>query len=209
VNVLAISPAGHVFAGTSTDGVFHSTDSGAHWIQSNSGMLSSFVTCLAINSSGHIFAGTFSEGVYRSTDDGANWTTVNSGLTNDSVSSIAINPSGTIFVGTKNGLFRSVQSTTAVRELSADGPISFSLDQNYPNPFNPSTTIRYELPRSSWVSLHVYSVLGQDVAALVNETRPAGVFTERFDAANLASGVYYYRLQAGDFVSTRKMVVLK
>ena len=98
---------------------------------------------------------------------------------------------------------------TGVASQSVSAPTSFSLSQNYPNPFNPSTMIRYELPRSSRVSLKVYNTLGQEVAGLVNDTRPAGVFTVQFDARRLASGVYYYRLLAGDFVSTKGMMILK
>jgi hypothetical protein len=88
-------------------------------------------------------------------------------------------------------------------------PARFTLEQNYPNPFNPSTTIRYELPHASQVSLKVYNTLGQEVATLVNETKAAGVYTAEFDAAGLASGVYFYRMQAGTFVEVKKLVVLR
>ena len=86
---------------------------------------------------------------------------------------------------------------------------SYLLSQNYPNPFNPSTTIKYELPRASQVTLTVYDVLGRQVSALVNERMDAGVHEVRFDGASLASGVYFYRLQAGDFVQAKKLVILK
>jgi len=85
----------------------------------------------------------------------------------------------------------------------------FGLYQNYPNPFNPSTTIRYELPHASRASLKVYNTLGQEVATLVNETRPAGVFTVQFDGGSLSSGLYFYRMRAGEYVQTKKLVVLK
>ena len=88
-------------------------------------------------------------------------------------------------------------------------PRAFALDQNYPNPFNPSTTIRYELPHASRVSLKVYNTLGQEVATLVNESKPAGVFTVTFDAGSLASGVYFYRLVAGRYGETRKMLLMR
>jgi len=85
----------------------------------------------------------------------------------------------------------------------------FALDQNFLNPFNPSTTIRYELSHASRVSLRVYDTLGQEVATLVNETKTAGVYNLEFDAGRLASGVYFYRIQAGDFVQTKKMILVK
>jgi hypothetical protein len=88
-------------------------------------------------------------------------------------------------------------------------PGSFNLQQNYPNPFNPSTTIKFELPRASQVTLTVYDILEREVSVLVNERKNAGVYEVKFDGANLASGVYFYRLQAGTYVETRKLLLLR
>jgi D-alanyl-D-alanine carboxypeptidase len=88
-------------------------------------------------------------------------------------------------------------------------PEAFKLDQNYPNPFNPSTTIKYELPKSSQVTLSVYDILGRQVSVLVNEKGDAGLHEVKFDGSNLASGVYFYRLAAGDFVQTKRLMLLK
>lgn len=85
----------------------------------------------------------------------------------------------------------------------------YKLEQNYPNPFNPITTINYSLPNSSFVKLVVYNSIGQEIADLVNETIAAGNHSVEFDASNLPSGIYFYRLQAGEFVQTRKMILLK
>jgi predicted extracellular nuclease len=88
-------------------------------------------------------------------------------------------------------------------------PVAFGLEQNYPNPFNPSTNIRYELPTGAAVSLRVYDLLGREVATLVNETQAPGRYTVRFDGSSLSSGIYFTRLQAGTFVTMRKMLLVK
>ena len=88
-------------------------------------------------------------------------------------------------------------------------PNQSKLHQNYPNPFNPTTNIRFELPESSLVTLEVYNILGQRVAQLVNECKSPGRYEVNFDASNLSSGVYLYRLKAGDIVRTEKMMLIK
>jgi parallel beta-helix repeat protein len=88
-------------------------------------------------------------------------------------------------------------------------PANYALLTNYPNPFNPSTTINYQLPTTNYVTLKVYDILGREVKTLVNELQHAGTYSVNFDASKLASGVYFYQLRAGNFVSTKKMQVLK
>ncbi|MEO8231692.1 MAG: T9SS type A sorting domain-containing protein [Ignavibacteriota bacterium] len=88
-------------------------------------------------------------------------------------------------------------------------PINFQLNQNYPNPFNPSTSINYAISSKQFVSLKVYDVLGDEVATLVNEEKPAGNYEVNFDASKLSSGVYFYKLQSGSFMQTRKMTLLR
>jgi hypothetical protein len=108
------------------------------------------------------------------------------------------------FVGTTYSVFRRPLSEMPEGAKTSSTPRRevFRLDPNYPNPFNPSTTIRYALPVRSHVTLSVFNILGQQVAALGNETQGAGYHEVRFDGSGLASGVYFYRLQAGDFVGT-------
>jgi len=88
-------------------------------------------------------------------------------------------------------------------------PKEFSLAQNYPNPFNPSTKISWQLPVSSHVSLTIYDVLGYEVKTLVDEYKPAGNYEVEFNASSLASGIYFYKIQAGSFVETKKMILLR
>jgi hypothetical protein len=98
---------------------------------------------------------------------------------------------------------------TSVESSVSRLPLWFSLEQNYPNPCNPSTTIRFELPKSSDVRLSVFDMLGREVSVLVNERRGAGVHEVRFDASGLSSGIYFYRLQAGTYVDTRKLLMIR
>lgn len=101
---------------------------------------------------------------------------------------------------------------TTVTDISDNGeqsPISHRLDQNYPNPFNPSTTIQFAIPARSHVSLVVYDVAGHRVATLVNRELDRGVYSEVFNARDLATGVYFYRLRTESFSQTRKLVILK
>jgi len=99
--------------------------------------------------------------------------------------------------------------TTSVEKLDDLIPAQFELEQNYPNPFNPSTKIRFTVPEAGLVSMKVYNLLGQEVAILVNEEQAAGVYEVTFDAAQLPSGIYFYSINAGDFVATKKMILLK
>ena len=88
-------------------------------------------------------------------------------------------------------------------------PTKFNLHQNYPNPFNPTTAIKFEIPKESYVTLRVYNSIGKDVAELVNRELSAGQYQISFDAKDLPSGIYYYKLQAGEFTQTRKMLLVK
>ncbi len=102
-----------------------------------------------------------------------------------------------------------VSGLTEVEETNSDTPESFQLYQNYPNPFNPSTTIRYSIPESAFVTLQVYDVTGREIQTLVTKVQEPGVHSIDFDSSGLASGVYLYRLQAGGFVATNKMILQK
>ncbi len=108
-------------------------------------------------------------------------------------------PSGTCAGGTVTGDIEEVETI----------PTEFALYQNYPNPFNPSTLIKYEVPENSFVSIRVYDLLGEELATLVNEEKSAGSYDVNFDAGQLASGFYIYTIEAGSFVETKKMMLMK
>jgi hypothetical protein len=131
---------------------------------------------------------------------------------------IAVGGSGAVYIAgaterddfsTKITLVKYSQVTVSVNEGQPEVPVSYSLSQNYPNPFNPSTTIRFALPKSGLVELRVYNTLGQEVATLVNEERNAGTYSAQWNAGSLASGVYFYRLEVGSFVDTKKLLLVK
>ena len=88
-------------------------------------------------------------------------------------------------------------------------PAQYRLNQNYPNPFNPITTIRFSLAKASFVKLEVYNLQGQKVATLVNSFKAAGNYKTKLDATHMASGIYLYKIQAGDFIQVKKMIMVK
>ncbi len=107
--------------------------------------------------------------------------------------------------------FSSMEFTLTTTDVKEENniPLTYELKQNYPNPFNPGTTISWQSPISSWQTLKVYDVLGNEVATLVNEYKPAGNYEAIFDASNLPSGIYIYRIMAGDFIQSKKMILIK
>ena len=207
VHALAVSGAS-LFAGTN-GGIFLSTNNGTSWTEVNTGLTNTSVAALAV-SDANLFAGTYG-GVFLSTNNGTGWTEVNTGLTSINVYSLAV--SGTnLFAGTHDsGVWRRPLSEmiTSVEVLSTDLPTYFSLDQNYPNPFNPATTISFSLPSQSFVSLKVFDALGREVDVLLSEELTAGTYSQQWVPKGLSTGVYLYRLQAGNFVKTNKLILLR
>jgi hypothetical protein len=114
----------------------------------------------------------------------------------------AVGDHGTILKTTTGGSF-------VEEDYTPGTPESFFLSQNYPNPFNPSTTIRFSLPRSCHVTLKVFNILGQEVETLIEGERRAGEYELRWTPEGLASGVYFYNLQAGESVETKRLILLK
>ncbi len=101
-------------------------------------------------------------------------------------------------------------NSSILTEIKSNKVVSkYSLNQNYPNPFNPTTTIEFSIPNAEKVTLKVYDILGKQIASLVNEEKPAGSYSVQFNASRLASGVYFYRIEAGKFLQTKKLILLK
>ena len=105
--------------------------------------------------------------------------------------------------------FDNFEWVTNVNEVSGNIPEVYGLEQNYPNPFNPNTSIQFRIPENSFVSLKIYDMLGKEVGTLLNEEKDVGMYKVNFDASNLSSGIYFYSLKAGNFVQTKKMILMK
>ncbi len=199
------------------DIIFRSTDNGESWVQIDNGGGNKNIESLVINTSNHLFMAVWDYNdqigkVLFSSNNGNNWTEINSGLSDAHIYSLDINSNGYIFAGTQgNSVFRSINSTTNITDHSHSLP-DYLLSQNYPNPFNPSTKISWQAPVSGWQTLKVYDVLGNEVATLVNEYKPAGSYEVEFNSTigshQLANGVYFYQLKAGNYVKTKKMILL-
>lgn len=106
-------------------------------------------------------------------------------------------------------LFSSVVIVTGLKESNNQLPLEYALYQNYPNPFNPSTTVRYDLPRATFVTLTIFDVLGRQISTIVEGEKPTGAYQVNVYLPNLPSGVYFYRIQARDYVKTKKFVLLR
>jgi hypothetical protein len=156
----------------------------------------------------------------RSQDGGINWGADNRLTSNTAISqfaSVSVSSSGVHVVweeardGNQEIYYKRDPSgnVTGIENIGSEMPKQFFLSQNYPNPFNPSTVISYQLPATSMVSLKIYDIIGKEVSTLVNEEKLAGSYEIEFGAQGLPSGIYLYKLQAGNFVQTKKMVLLQ
>ena len=198
-----------IFAATGDKGVFRSTDHGTTWGTINGGLTNTNVWSLAIYGT-NIFAGTIGGGVFATTLNGSVWTPVNTDLTSTDIFSLAASNTD-LYCATRFGgvWHRPLSEISAVRMQRDENPKNFSLEQNYPNPFNPTTSIKYSIPKETFVTLKVFSILGKEITTLVHERKGAGNYSVNFNGDNLPSGIYFYRMQAGNFVSTKKFVLLK
>lgn len=147
---------------------------------------------------------------------GANWGLASNLGANDNEGGVGANHHVTLFKSFWSGdaidVFGTMETKPVVNgvEPTDNGiPTVYELGQNYPNPFNPSTTINFSIPESGLVTMKIFNILGQEVAELVNDVKPAGNYNVSFDASSLTSGMYIYKIQAGNFSATRKMMLLK
>lgn len=229
LNIDSLLPSGIITTSTETlkklffvgtnHGVYSSSNLGISWHESNNGLpADDFGTYLPVSFiysdkaipvlKDYIFIG-INNRLFISYDEGTSWQEII--LTEDisELKSIAANENY-IFINSINDiLYLPVSLVTSIVSEQKNVQINFHLEQNYPNPFNPVTTIRYGIPQTSFVSLKIYDLLGREVATLVDEYNPAGNYEVKFYASRLSSGVYFYKIQAGDYVNVRKMILIR
>lgn len=218
---IALNSKGDIFAANygsegTHNGIYRSTDNCYTWIQINNGLPNLKVNSIVIDSNDRIFVSIYGFGVYCSVDNGENWVEINDGLTDLRVKCLGISPENNIFVGTGTHEIPPIEGgnifissiITSVNQNSNKIPDNFSLEQNYPNPFNSTTTIKFSIPHTDYVSLKIYNILGQEISTLFSGNLPSGEQEFHWNADNLPGGVYFCYLQSGGFTKSIKMVLL-
>ena len=202
------SVSGELYAATYGKGIFRSVNGGNTWQNISLGLTNLYIYAVSSDKNNNLAASSLNGGVFSMAKGKTNWSTL--GLSGASVVSVAANPvNGQLVIASKNGSVMATAGTTGVKDNSTLIPKEYNLSQNYPNPFNPTTKIAVDIPMASEVTLMVYNILGQHIATLVNQQLQAGKYTFDFKANNFASGVYIYRLTAGKYTMTKKMILQK
>jgi photosystem II stability/assembly factor-like uncharacterized protein len=210
---------GAIFAGNFGEGVARSLDTGATWTFGSTGLTNKIAQCMILPRGKYeVLVGTEDGGIFRSTNNGDTWNNYSDGLSILDVQAIVKDSAGYLYSATfGGGICRTVDPVTAVGPEKEKRPSTYQLFQNYPNPFNPQTKISYAVARRSHVHLAIYDMLGLKVMSLVDQVQDAQFREVTVDASNLATGVYFYRLEAipldgaqsERFIATKKLLVIK
>ena len=194
-----------------SQGIWVSSDHGLSWRQFRTGS-SAYSTLLIWNQT--LFA-VWDDSIYSTPLDTPQWYNVSDGIyagKGNLTRTIAAGENGYMFAGTDLGIWKRPISQMVLSVPSPGAaalPVRFSLYQNYPNPFNPSTVISYALPGAMHVSLRIYSLLGELVQTIVDDSEQPGIHQVLWDGSNISSGVYFYRLTTGTTMLTKKMLLVK
>jgi photosystem II stability/assembly factor-like uncharacterized protein len=211
-----LSEGSVLWAGT-IDGVWLSTNNGLTWYERNNGLSADPYSSSIIRVNGMLitslkFGGS---GVYRSSNNGLNWENIGSGLPFLSSIEKLFVYNNNLIAATSQGLYeRNLSEIVGIQKGNNILPQAYRLHQNYPNPFNPSTIIKFDVPdfslsKESLVTLKIYDALGREISVLVNGKLSPGAHEVNWDASNFPSGIYYYKLESGNFSESRKMILLK
>jgi hypothetical protein len=193
-----------------TSGILKTTNGGLNWF---SVFHDSFNTVFFKDVNTGWAAGTQ---MYKTTNSGSNWIIQNLPQPYYDVTSMTFTNDSTGWaVGWGGKIFKTTNGGVWVTQIGSEVPAKYSLQQNYPNPFNPVTKIKFDIQKSvvssqnSVVTLKVFDITGKEVATLVNEKLNPGTYEVTFDGGNLSSGIYFYQLRAGEFIKTKKLILLK
>jgi photosystem II stability/assembly factor-like uncharacterized protein len=191
-----------------TPQLYRSTNGGANWQLTS---LVGLITALTILNNNTIYVATATGSstyrLFKSTDNGASFSFVNTGIGNIKINALSVNSEGKLYAATSGGVY--AEGAPTVLGGQNFKPEKFRLFQNYPNPFNPVTKISFEIPGRVFVSLKVYDISGKEIRTLVSGILNRGFHEIDFEAGNLSSGIYFYRLEGSGVSKVRKMVLLK
>jgi photosystem II stability/assembly factor-like uncharacterized protein len=195
--------------GSSQIGLLKTTNAGVNWNNIYSSGNPRITDTYFINANTGFAIG--DDGIMRTNNAGLTWTNQNNTYTNNVLKTVVFYGNYAGYVCGKNGLM--VKTTNGgsvfVQNISTEIPSAYSLSQNYPNPFNPSTVVRFQLSVVGLTTLKVFDMMGREVQTLVNERLQPGTYETKFDGSQLTSGVYFYKIISGDYVETKKMLLLK
>lgn len=195
-------------AGGPSTATWKTTNSGVNWAVIPDSITNN---CTGLCGSGTSWwQTTFSTKVFYSPNDGASWATQYIAPAGNFRHITKARTGETLWgVRSNGGISRYGTPLTGITPITGTVPDNYNLSQNYPNPFNPVTKISFAIPKSGFVTLKVYDMLGREVVKLVNENKTAGNYLIDFDASNLSSGIYFYRIETNGFVDTKKLMLLK
>lgn len=196
-----------LYAGTS-NGIYKSSNYGSNWVQI--GLPGKNVNDLLFYGN-YIYVGVDGNGIYYNDKQSQIWHPINDGLPTSylDVNSLVFTNNYIIAATSGYSNWRRPKSQVSIENITQNTPVEFSLKQNYPNPFNPTTNIRYEIPKTSFVKIVVCDLLGKEIESLVNEKQNPGTYEVKFDASKYPSGVYFYKLISENFTETKKMILIK
>jgi len=188
--------------------IIHTLD-GQNWITqvNHDSLISGLWDIFFLNENEGWFVGNIGQ-IQHTTNGGDSWTREFENYTNTFLTAVQFTISNNGYISGNEKTLLKYGEITSVKN-GEDLPTEYSLSQNYPNPFNPTTTIKYQIPELSFITLKLFDVLGSEIATLVNEEKPIGNYEVEFNGSKLTSGIYFYRLQAGNFIETKKMVLVK
>jgi len=193
--------------------ILRTTNGGTNWTAYLTD-INTYGICFPFNNLfGYVTGGSYGESyLLKTTNGGESWNKLNTPYNNQTTAVCFPNNYDTGYiVGVTGAVLKTINGGgfIAVNIISENIPENYFLFQNYPNPFNPKTRIIYQLPKSQFVSLKVFDILGKEVTTLVSENQSPGSYQVEFDGSSLSSGVYFYRIKAGEFYAVKKFVVLK